>query len=182
MNESIERILFTEEDIKEATKKVASRINADYKDITGTTVLLCILKGSLVFCSDLMRELDFPTELEFMKVSSYGSGTVSSGDLKISLDIGRDDISDVNFIIVEDIIDTGTTLSRLHALLLKRGAKSVKTATLLNNPSRRCVEYDPDYVGLMMPNEFVVGYGLDYNEQFRQLPYIGVLKPEIYKR
>lgn len=182
MNDSIERILFTEEEIDEATKKVASEINKDYKDATGTTVLLCILKGSLVFCSDLMRKLNFPTELEFMKVSSYGSGTTSSGQLKVSLDINREDVKDVNFIIVEDIIDTGITLSRLHKMLLERGAKSVKTAALLNNPSRRRVDFEPDYVGLIMPNEFVVGYGLDYNENFRQLPYIGVLKPEIYKR
>ncbi|MBO5883805.1 MAG: hypoxanthine phosphoribosyltransferase [Clostridia bacterium] len=182
MNDSIERILFTEEEIKEATAKVASEISRDYKDAEGTTVLLCILKGSLVFCSDLMRKLDFPTELEFMKVSSYGSGTISSGQLNITLDISRKDLSDINIIIVEDIIDTGITLSRIHDMLVKRGAKSVKTVALLNNPARRGTPYEPDYSGLFMPNEFVVGYGLDYNEKFRDLPYIGVLKPEIYKR
>jgi hypoxanthine phosphoribosyltransferase len=129
-----------------------------------------------------MRQIELPTEVEFMKVSSYGSGTVSSGKLNITLDIARKDLTDVNILIVEDIIDTGITLSRIHEMLVERGAKSVKTVALLNNPTRRGTSYEPDYSGLYMPNEFVVGYGLDYDEKFRHLPYIGVLKPEIYKR
>ena len=180
MIDDIKKVLYSEEDIKNAVDRMASEINRDYKDTSGNIVLLCILKGSLPFCADLMRRLEFPVELDCMKASSYGAGTTSSGKLNITLDIIRDDLENTDFIIAEDIMDSGLTLSCIRKMLLDRGARSVKVATLLNNPCRRKADIEPDYQGFIMPNEFVVGYGLDYNEKYRQLPYIGVLKPEIY--
>ena len=180
MTQDIESILVNEEEINNICDRIAAQITADHKDSDKKLVLVCILKGSLMFTSELMKRIDMPTELEFMKASSYGSKTVSSGIINIHLDIKRDDIADVNFVIVEDIIDSGRTLSHLVSYLKERGAASVKTCTMLDKPERRTVDFNPDYIGMEIPDKFVVGFGLDYNEKYRNLPYVGVLKPEIY--
>ena len=180
MKDCIERILISEEEIDSITSSLAEKITEDYKNSERELVLLCVLKGSIVFMADLMKKIQIPLEVETMKVSSYGAETVSSGIIKIQLDLCRDDLSNVDILIIEDIIDSGNTLSKLTKHLLKKGAASVKTCTLLDKPSRREVDFKPDYCGTVIPDEFVVGYGLDYNEKFRNLPFIGILKPEVY--
>ena len=180
MNAAIKEILITEADIDATVTRLAAQIDKDYKGSDKRLVLLCILKGSIVFMGDLMKKLTVPVEIDCMKVSSYGSGTSTSGSVNIHLDITRDDLSECDLLVVEDIIDSGCTLSYLSEYLKLKGARSVKTCTLLDKPSRRKIEFTPDYVGIEIPDEFVVGYGLDYDERFRALPYIGVLKPEVY--
>ena len=180
MNNAIAKILVSEAELEATVTRLAAQIDADYKGSDKKLVLLCILKGSIVFMGDLMKKLTVPVEIDCMKVSSYGSGTTSSGSVKIHLDVTRPDLSDCDFLIIEDIIDSGYTLSYLTDYLKLRGARSVKTCALLDKPARRKVEFTPDYIGLEIPDEFVVGYGLDYDERFRALPYIGILKPEIY--
>ncbi|MBR2350962.1 MAG: hypoxanthine phosphoribosyltransferase [Clostridia bacterium] len=180
MNNAIAKILVSEAELEATVSRLAAQIDADYKGSDKKLVLLCILKGSIVFMGDLMKKLTVPVEIDCMKVSSYGSGTTSSGSVKIHLDVTRPDLSDCDFLIIEDIIDSGYTLSYLTDYLKLRGARSVKTCALLDKPARRKVQFTPDYVGIEIPDEFVVGYGLDYDERFRALPYVGVLKPEIY--
>ena len=180
MRNDIESILVSEQDIAEVCDRIAAQITNDYKDSHKKLVLICILKGSLMFTSELMKRIELPLEIEFMKASSYGSRTVSSGIINIHLDIKRDDMADVDFIIIEDIIDSGNTLSHLVRYLRERGAASVKTCTLLDKPERRTVDFVPDYCGKTIPDKFVVGFGLDYDEEYRNLPYIGILKPEVY--
>ena len=180
MNNAIAKILVSEAELEATVSRLAAQIDADYKGSDKKLVLLCILKGSIVFMGDLMKKLTVPVEIDCMKVSSYGSGTTSSGSVKIHLDVTRPDLSDCDFLIIEDIIDSGYTLSYLTDYLKLRGARSVKTCALLDKPARRKVQFIPDYVGIEIPDEFVVGYGLDYDERFRALPYVGVLKPEIY--
>lgn len=180
MQNDILKILVSEEEIEEIVKRVAGEINRDYKD--KNLLMLCILKGAVVFMGDLMKNISIPTEIDFMKVSSYGNTTVSSGTVNIVLDIHRKDISNLDILIVEDIIDSGKTLSYLVEYLKLKGAKSVKTCTMLDKPSRREVDFTPDYCGKVVPDEFVIGYGLDYDEAYRALPYIGVLKPEVYTK
>ena len=180
MNNAIAKILVSEAELEATVSRLAAQIDVDYKGSDKKLVLLCILKGSIVFMGDLMKKLTVPVEIDCMKVSSYGSGTTSSGSVKIHLDVTRPDLSDCDFLIIEDIIDSGYTLSYLTDYLKLRGARSVKTCALLDKPARRKVQFTPDYVGLEIPDEFVVGYGLDYDERFRALPYVGVLKPEIY--
>ena len=179
MIKDIESILVTEDQIDKITSDIAEKINQDYKN-SKQLVLICILKGSLMFTCELMKKITLPVELEFMKVSSYGSSSVSSVMINIHLDLKREDIGDADFIIIEDIIDSGRTLAHLVRYLADRGAKSVKTCTLLDKPSRHVVDFTPDYCGMEIPDKFVVGFGLDYNERYRNLPYVGVLKPEIY--
>ena len=179
-NADIERVLISEEELDRIVSRLADEINRDYMGSDKRLVLLCILKGSIVFMADLMKKLHVPVEIECMKVSSYGSATTSSGNVRITLDVMRNDVSDCNFLIVEDIIDSGNTLSYLVKYLELKGACSVKTCTLLDKPSRRVVDYTPDYVGVEIPDEFVVGYGLDFDEKYRTLPYVGILKPEKY--
>ena len=180
MHKDIESILVSEEQIDAITTRISQEINRDYANSEKKLVLICILKGSLMFASELMKKITLPMELEFMKVSSYGSQTVSSGIINIHLDIKRDDMADVDFLVIEDIIDSGKTLSHLVRYLTERGAASVKTCTLLDKPDRRTVDFVPDYCGQIIPDYFVVGFGLDYNENYRNLPYVGVLKPEVY--
>ena len=176
MLKEIKSVFVSEEKIAEIVEGLAERINADYagKNI----VLLVILKGSVVFASDLMRKLDVDVTLEFMQVSSYCKGSVSSGEIKITKDV-QIDLNGRNVIIAEDIIDSGNTLKALTELLKKRGA-NVEVCTLLSKPSRREVDVDVKYVGMEIPNEFVVGYGMDHAEKFRHLPYVGILKEEVY--
>ncbi len=180
MREDIESILVSEDELNEICRKLAAQITEDYKNSDKKLVLVCILKGSLMFTTELMKRIDLPLEVDFMKASSYGSKAVSSGIINIHLDIKRDDMDEVDFIIVEDIIDSGRTLSHLVRYLKERGAASVRTCALLDKPDRRTVDFDPDYVGKIIPDKFVVGFGLDFNEKYRNLPFVGVLKPEVY--
>ncbi len=182
LDKDIERILISPSEIEILTSRIAAEIDKDYKDSKNRLLLLGILKGSVVFMGDLMKKISVPVEIDFMKVSSYHSGTTSSGRINIILDLHRSDLSECDIIVVEDIIDSGKTLSYLTEYLNIGGAHSVKTCTLLDKPSRREVNFTPDYIGLEIPDEFVVGYGLDYAEQYRALPYIGILKPEIYNK
>ena len=180
MNNAIERILVSEEQINEAVSRIAAEIDRDFRDTDGRVLLLAILKGSIVFMGDLMKRVTIPVEIDFMKVSSYGAGTTSAGRINILLDLMRADLDRCHIIVVEDIIDSGRTLSYLVQYLRNKGARSVHTCTLLDKPSRREVDFTPDYVGYEIEDEFVVGYGLDYDEQLRALPYVGILRREVY--
>ncbi|MBQ8409826.1 MAG: hypoxanthine phosphoribosyltransferase [Clostridia bacterium] len=180
MLKDIERILVPEEELKDITTNLATQIMRDYADSKKPLIVIIILKGSLIFASDLTRKIDLPLELEFMKVSSYGAGTKNSGEIKIHLDLMRENLENYDLLIIEDIVDSGRTLSRLTQLLKNRNANSVKTCTLLDKPSRREVPFTPDYCGKVIEDEFVVGYGLDYDEKFRNLPYVGILKRSVY--
>ena len=180
LDNDIAKILITEDELNETVVNLAEKISTDYAD--KNLLLLCILKGSIMFCGDLMKHLTIPCEIDCMKVSSYGHGTVSGGRINILLDLHRSDLSEKDILIVEDIIDSGRTLAYLVNYLTLNGARSVKTVTLLDKPSRREVDYTPDYIGREIPDEFVVGYGLDYAEQYRALPYVGILKPMVYTK
>lgn len=176
-NEDVESVLVSESELKEIVKTLARKIENDYKD-EEKIVLVGVLKGSALFMTDLMREIKMPAEIDFMRVSSYGDASVSSGNVNIILDLNRPRLSNENIIIVEDIVDSGRTLKYLVAYLKNKGAKSVKTVTLLDKPSRREVDYTPEYIGKKIENKFVIGYGLDYAEKYRTLPYVGIIKPE----
>ncbi|MBQ7827357.1 MAG: hypoxanthine phosphoribosyltransferase [Clostridia bacterium] len=183
LEQDIEEILLSEEKIKGIVKRIAAEIDEVYSAPDSKLVLLCILKGSVVFMGELMKRVTVPVEIDFMKVSSYGSGTESSGRVNIILDLNRKDLSACDILIIEDIIDSGRTLSYLVEYLKINGAKSVRTCTLLDKPERRdekLKDFTPDFVGEVIPDKFVVGYGLDYDERYRALPYVGVLKPEVY--
>ena len=180
MHQDVKKILVSEEEIKEITIALGQKITSDYKDSEKPLIVIVILKGSMPFASDLIRNIDLPLEIEFMKVSSYGAGTKTSGEIKLHLDLNREHLEDYNLLIVEDIVDSGRTLQRLTQLLKNRNANCVRTCTLLDKPSRREVDFVPDYSGKTIPDEFVIGYGLDYNEKYRNLPYVGILKSEVY--
>lgn len=177
-NSSIEKILITEKELQDTVKRLAAKINEDYKDEPLTLVI--ILKGSMIFASDLMRHLNMPVTIDFMRVSSYGSGTTSAGFINIKQDLASD-IKDKNVLIIEDIIDSGNTLHKLKELLKERNPKSIRICTILDKPDRRVTPVEVEYSGIVIPDEFVVGYGLDYDEYFRNLPYFGVLKRNIYE-
>ena len=176
MIKDVKSILLNEKELDEITSTLAKKIENDYQD--KNLLLLGILKGSVVFMSDLMKKINLPMQIDFMKVSSYGAGTKTTGKINIMLDLHRNDLSKLDILIIEDIIDSGRTLSYLSEYLRLAGAKSVKTVTLLDKPSRREVEFTPDYCGTTIPDEFVVGYGLDYAQRYRNLDYIGVLSFE----
>lgn len=177
MNEDISKIFITKEQISNRVKEIAEQINNDFEG--ERLIVVCILRGSCYFFADLTRELTNYANLEFMSVSSYNSGTSSSGEVRILKDIDTA-IEGKNVIIIEDIVDTGYTLSYLKRILLERRPKCLKICTLLDKPTRRKTAIDADYIGFEVPNEFVVGYGLDFNQDYRNLPYIGVLKEEVY--
>ena len=178
MNE-IERVLVSEDEIKVAVKNLATQLNCDYAD--KKPIVVCILKGSIFFTADLVRELNFPVTIDFMSVSSYGSSTISQGDLKIKKDLSFD-INGRHVIIIEDIIDSGNTLYKLKKLLEQRNPASIKIATLLNKPDRRVTPISADYCCFTIPDEFVVGYGLDYDERFRTLKDVCVLSRSVYEK
>ena len=180
MHKDVERILVSEDEIREIITSLGAKITEDYKSSSKQLIVIVILKGSLIFASDIIRSIDLPLELEFMKVSSYGAGTKTSGEIKISLDLNREHLENYDLLIIEDIVDSGRTLSRLTNLLKNRNANNVKTCTLLDKPSRREVDFAPDYCGKVIEDEFVIGYGLDFDEKYRNLPYVGVLKKELY--
>lgn len=177
MNDDILKILISQDEIKQKVKELGKKITDDYKD--KDLMVVGILKGCVVFLSDLIREIDLPLTMDFMVVSSYGSSTKSSGVVRIIKDLEKD-IAGKDVLIVEDIVDTGLTLNYLIDYLKSRNANSVKICTLLEKPERRKVEVDLEYVGFHIPDEFVVGYGLDYAEVYRNLPFVCILKPEVY--
>ena len=176
MTSDIEKILYTEKEIHSRVQEMGEEISKEYSEIYSVG----ILKGASIFYADLVRAVKIPVMLDFMMVSSYGTESVSSGKVDIKKDLERD-ISGKDLLIVEDIIDTGITMKCLSKILKDRGAKSVKIAALLSKPDRREVEVDIDYLGFSVPDEFLVGYGLDYAEKYRNLPFIGVLKRSVYE-
>lgn len=177
INKDIERILFTEKELSAIADNIAGQINTDYR---GKELLVVgVLKGSVIFLADIFRRLILDCRLDFITASSYGSGYESSGRIIIKKDIDTD-IKGKHLLLCEDILDTGNTLFYLRQNLIDRGAESVRICALLDKPSRRQKPVTPDYYGAQVPDEFVVGYGLDYDERYRNLPYIGILKPEIY--
>lgn len=177
MHDDIREILFSEDDIAKLVRRLGERLSEDYRDLN--PLVICVLKGAAPFMSDLVRTMDIPLEMDFMAVSSYGTSSESSGVVRIIKDLDIS-VEQRHVLIVEDIIDTGLTLQYLMDILKRRNATSIKVVTLLDKPERRTAGLVPDYCGVTVPNEFVVGYGLDYAEKYRNLPYIGVLKPEIY--
>ncbi len=175
--DDVERVLISEEEIDKRCKEIGAQISKDYSG--KTPVVLGLLKGSIPFMAELIKHLSIDCEIEFMAVSSY-SGTESNGDVKIVKDLDRSIIGE-DVIIVEDIVDTGKTLEKVKELLYSKGANSVTVASLLDKPDRRIIDIEAEYVGFVIPNEFVVGFGLDFNQKYRNLPFVGVLKEECYK-
>ena len=180
-NSVIERVLVSEKEIADTVSRLADEINKVYENSQKALLVICILKGSVVFFSDLIRKIKVPLAIDFMQVSSYGSNTVSCGNVNLRLDLQTKDLSEYNLLVIEDILDSGNTLSCILKYLSAKGAQDVKLCTLLDKPDRRKVPVDVDFSGVIIPDEFVVGYGLDYDENYRELPYIGVLKPEVYQ-
>ncbi len=174
MAEETMEVLLSAKQIEERIKELAETISEDYR---GNKILVIgVLKGAVIFLSDLVRHLTIPVEIDFMAVSSYGADTNSSGVVRILKDLEQS-ITDKEVLIVEDIIDTGLTLTYLYENLLRRGPKSLKVVTLLDKPDRRQVSFNPDYCGFKIPDRFVIGYGLDFDENYRQLADLRVLKP-----
>ena len=178
LNKDIKEVLVTEEQLKEVNERLGAKITEDFKD--KNLLVVGILKGSIYFMTDLTRYIDLPLKLDFLAVSSYGGGTSSSGAVKILKDIDSN-LEGYDILLVEDILDSGRTLHYVCEMLKTRKPKSISIVTLLDKPERRVVDLTPDYVGCQVPDEFVVGYGLDYDHKYRNLPYIGSLKREIYE-
>ena len=179
MENAIEKVLLTQEQIAEKVKELGAQISRDYAG--KNLMMVSVLKGSVVFMADLMRAITVPCQIDFMCVSSYGAGTQSSGVVKIIKDLDIN-LHGLDLLIVEDILDSGKTLHYITKMLSDRGTASIRIATLLDKPERRAAPLTPDYCCFTVPDEFVVGYGLDYDEKFRNLPYIGILKPEVYTK
>ncbi len=178
LQHDIAKVLITREQLQQRIAEIGATISRDYEG--QDLLLVCVLKGGVVFLSDLIRAIHAPHAIDFMAISSYGGGrTESSGVVRIVMDLNTN-IENRNVLIIEDIIDTGHTLSYMTENLRTRNPRSLKICTLLNKPSRREVDVKVDYIGFDIPNEFVVGYGLDFNEIYRNLPFVGVLKPEKY--
>lgn len=177
MKDDYSKILFTEEEIAKRVKELGAQITSDYAN--RKPILLGILKGSFMFLADLVRNIELNCEIRFLQVSSYGFLSVSSGNVKIGNELDFE-IKDRDIILVEDILDSGFTLTALQNLLMKHSPASLKICTLLNKPSRRKVAVDAHYIGFECPDEFVIGYGLDYAEKYRNFPFVAILKPEIY--
>ena len=177
LEKDIQEVLFSQQQLEERVDQIAQEITRDYagKEI----VLISVLRGSFVFMADLCRRIDLPCTIDFMSVSSYGSGTSSTGQVQITKDLSGD-ISGKHMLVVEDILDSGNTLSSLLKLLEQRKPASIRLCTLLDKPERRVKPVEVHYSGFTIPDAFVVGYGLDYAEHYRNLPYIGILKPEVY--
>ncbi len=176
--DDIQTIMFSADEIAAKVKEIGENITCDYKLMTEDIFCVGILKGAVMFYTDLVRQIKTNVKFDFMVASSYGSGTKSSGAVKILKDLDYD-VAGKHMILIEDIVDTGITMEYLLKYCRGRGAKSVKICSLLNKPSRRVADITIDYVGFTVPDEFLVGYGLDYDGNYRNLPYIGVLKPDI---
>ncbi len=179
MQDDILTTLYSEEELQKKCAEMGAQISRDYEG--KNLLLVSVLKGAVVFMADLMRCITIPCAIDFMVVSSYGSGVKTSGVVKIVKDLDID-LSGKDLLIVEDILDSGMTLSYLKSLLRDRNPNSIRIATLLDKPARRKVDLQADYVGYEVPDEFVVGYGLDYDEKYRNLPYVGILKPHVYTK
>ena len=179
MLNDIEKVLLSEEDLENIVHRLGSQISEDYKG--KNLVLVSVLKGSVVFMADLMRAITIPCTIDFMSVSSYGAGTKTSGVVKIIKDLDTDVVSGADLLIVEDILDSGVTLEYLMKILSARNPNSIKICTLLDKPERRKADVKADYAGAQIPDAFVVGYGLDYDEKYRNLPFVGALKPAVYE-
>ena len=179
LEQDLERVLFTEQELKDRVAEIAAQIDKDYAG--KEPMLISVLRGSFIFMADLVRSITLPCTVDFMAVSSYGSGTTSSGQVKITKDLSES-IEGRDIIVVEDILDSGNTLSYLFQLLQARHPASVRLCTLLDKPSRRTKAVTADYTGFTVDDLFVVGYGLDYAEKYRNLPYIGILKPAVYEK
>lgn len=177
--QDLESVLISRSEIAEKVKELGKQITADYAG--KAPLLVCILKGSVVFFADLLREIDLPVAIDFMAASSYGCGTETTGKVNVHKDIGCD-IAGRDVLVVEDIVDSGITLSCIQKMLIGRNAASVRIATLLDKPARRRVDMTVDYSCFTIPDAFVVGYGLDYDERYRNLPDIGILAPRIYSK
>ncbi len=178
MEQDIKKVLFSEEEISKLVDDLGKKITNDYK---GKNLLLVgILKGSVIFMADLMRKIDLPCKIEFMALSSYGDSTRSSGVVRIIKDLSID-IKDYDVLVIEDILDSGNTLYKLKAMLEMRNPKSLKICAFFDKPERRTADISADYIGAQIPDEFIVGYGLDFDEKYRNLPYVGVIKPELYQ-
>lgn len=177
MFDDIETVLFTEQQIAEIVQNMGRQISKDYEG--KNLVLVSVLKGSLMFMADLMRAITVPCTIDFLSVSSYGNGTATSGEVRILKDLDGS-LEGKDLLIVEDILDSGMTLSYLLKTLSARNPASIRLCTFVDKPERRRVDIQADYVGASVPDAFIVGYGLDYAEKYRNIPYIGVLKPEIY--
>ncbi len=175
----IESVLYTEEQLHQRVLELGAQLTREYQDKDEEILLVSVLQGSYIFMADLSRAIDLPVRIDFMSVSSYGSGTRSSGQVEIKKDISLN-LEGYHVIIVEDILDSGNTLSYLVELLKVRRPASIKICTLFDKPARREKPIYADYVGFTVPDAFVVGYGLDYDQHYRNLPYIGILKPEVY--
>lgn len=175
----IEKVLVTRDEINKIAKDLGKKLEEDYKD--KFPLVIGLLKGCVPFMGELVTEMDIHLEMGFMDVSSYHGGIESSGDVQILKDLGIS-VQDRHIIIAEDIVDTGRTIKTVMELLLFRGALSVEVVTMLDKPAGRIVDFHPKYVGITIPKEFVVGFGLDYEEKYRNLPYVGVLKPEVYNK
>ncbi len=178
MQDDIQEVLFSREQLEAMVRRVGGEIARDYRG--KRLLLVSVLKGSVVFMADLMRAIDIPAQIDFMATSSYGAGTQTSGSVKILKDLDID-LSGYDILLVEDILDSGKTLSHLMELLQTRGPASLRICTLFDKPSRRQVPVEPAYVGAEIPDAFIVGYGLDFDERYRNLPYVGVLKPSVYE-
>ena len=177
-HENVEYVMLSEEQIIARTKELAVQLDKLYEG--RKPVVICVLKGSVLFFSELIRNMKTNLTIDFMSVSSYGSGTTSSGELKVKQDLSTD-IKDRDVLIVEDIVDSGNTLYHLKKMLNQRAPASVNIVTLLDKPARREVPMEPEYTGFVIEDEFVIGYGLDYAEEYRNLPYVGVLKRSVYE-
>lgn len=177
MMQDIKEVWISEEELQQKVKELGAKISEDYKD--KNLLMVSVLKGSVVFMADLMRAITVPAAIDFMSVSSYGAGTKSTGVVRIIKDLDTN-VADYDLLLVEDILDSGNTLAYLRELLSDRHPRSIKIATLLDKPSRRTADIHADYMGFEIADQFVVGYGLDYNEKYRNLPFIGILKPCVY--
>lgn len=180
INNSIGKVLISEDEIKARVAEIGGRISRDYAD--KELLIVAVLSGSFIFASDLVRSLTIPVDISFIYASSYADGSESSGNVDIRTGKGGLDAEGRDIIIVEDIVDTGRTLAAVKSFLFEKGAASVEICTFLDKPSRRVVPVEVKYMCFDIPNEFVVGYGLDYAYKYRQLPFVGILKPEIYEK
>ena len=179
MHKDVEKILYTQEELSRRVKELGEQITADYAG--RQPMLISVLRGSYIFMADLTRAIDLDVTVDFMAVSSYGAGTVSSGQVEIKKDLS-DSIEGRDLIIVEDILDSGNTLYYLMDVLRARRPASIRVCALMDKPERRTKPITADYVGFTIPDAFIVGYGLDYAERYRNLPYVGVLKPSVYQQ
>ncbi len=179
MEQDIQEVLYSSEYLSQVVAGLGRRISEDYRG--KNLLLVSVLKGSVVFMADLMRAITIPCSIDFMAVSSYGSGTKTSGVVKIIKDLDIN-LQGKDLLLVEDILDSGMTLQYIRDMLQQRNPSSIKLCTLFDKPERRTVDIYPDYFGAIVPDAFIVGYGLDYDEKYRNLPYVGILKPEVYEK